>query len=753
MINKLKQIDLLTHISKYLWSYKTEPLWFRFHSSKDDKTASFLVYKDHSRWYRDFSWKYNWWTIIDFHMNYFNLETWEAIKQLLEMYWITNDNIREFKKAPKRFELVENFEKYRLNWTIQSLNIFLQKRGFTFELLEEFKENINEVSKEIWFSENQFVNKDIFKDIIIFPCLNEKKEIIWAKIRRCDNEKILTYNWYIKSVSIWKPKDYEWTQKFSTWLLFDEINNDEVIITEWETDYLILKILWFKSIVWNLWWASSNTLLIKKLVKNVKKIICFYDNDEAWNKWAELLEKKIWRPIRKIIFPKIDWLEKYDINDYFNQWNRKEDFEKLIKKSDFIENIKKEKDQPLYNNRFFYNDTKMEYFDIKGFIFQTSHNLSRHLYLKPKDLEDLRETKKIPTYEWICYFDWWKNWFYNLLDKSKILQPSDNYFIHEEIQFLISNICNNNQKNIDWLEKAIIYKYTHLNDVMIPAVVFHWIQWTWKWLFMKLMEQIFWKNNTQIWLTQEHLEGRFSAYAGQKLIVEYNEVWTSSTIQAKKNMNKLKNIIFADEIQIEKKWKDIVSTENIAWFFLSSNENKPIHLDSSDNWNRRFSIIKTWKFINKEKWWIIAQTIKENYNIENFLSYLFKKFPKINQEKWIIPLDNEDKKDLEFLSETVWNLFFKRIEKAYPNINKITNKERELLLEIYRDEIWENEFNDDRYKIQFFNSWLSMRYKPTVIHINWKSVRWYLINKEIKWEWYFPENFFWTPKKKIKWIL
>jgi hypothetical protein len=34
-------------------------------------------------------------------------------------------------------------------------------------------------------------------------------------------------------------------------------------------------------------------------------------------------------------------------------------------------------------------------------------------------------------------------------------------------------------------------------------------------------------------------------------------------------------------------------TDNIAWFFISSNSNKPLQLDDKDKGNRRFTIIKS----------------------------------------------------------------------------------------------------------------------------------------------------------------
>ena len=204
---------------------------------------------------------------------------------------------------------------------------------------------------------------------------------------------------------------------------------------------------------------------------------------------------------------------------------------------------------------------------------------------------------------------------------------------------------------------------------------------------------------------------------------------------------------------IRKMRQDPISTENIAWFIMSSNDSMPILLDSSDIWNRRFSIIKTWSQIKKDRWEKIAEAIRDKKNIENFLAALFELFPWIEKEKNIFPLENEDKKDLEFLSETAGNLFFKWIEEKYPNINRISNTEREFLLEIYRKEIGENDYNDERYKVQNINRWLSLRYKPTTLKIRWNAVRWYLIDKKVNWPWEFPHEFFDIKPIKPKWII
>jgi hypothetical protein len=40
-------------------------------------------------------------------------------------------------------------------------------------------------------------------------------------------------------------------------------------------------------------------------------------------------------------------------------------------------------------------------------------------------------------------------------------------------------------------------------------------------------------------------------------------------------------------------------------------------------------------------------------NIEDFIAFLFESFPNIENEKYILPLDNQDKRDLEELCESV----------------------------------------------------------------------------------------------------
>gem|GEM_PF-5879505 len=65
------------------------------------------------------------------------------------------------------------------------------------------------------------------------------------------------------------------------------------------------------------------------------------------------------------------------------------------------------------------------------------------------------------------------------------------------------------------------------------------------------------------------------------MIVSFDEIVTNNTNEDVNITNKLKNLIFAEEITINQKYVNMYQTKNSAWFFISSNNNTPIKLDDS----------------------------------------------------------------------------------------------------------------------------------------------------------------------------
>jgi hypothetical protein len=60
---------------------------------------------------------------------------------------------------------------------------------------------------------------------------------------------------------------------------------------------------------------------------------------------------------------------------------------------------KKQNDSPLFDNRIFYDDEKMEFFDIKTMSVKTLYHLSKHYFMTPSEIQDYRRIKKIPSYK------------------------------------------------------------------------------------------------------------------------------------------------------------------------------------------------------------------------------------------------------------------------------------------------------------------------------------------------------------------
>lgn len=413
-IEQLKQKNLLEYVQKTLGTnWKNEIAGVRFKSSKDDKTPSLLVYKDNNKWYFDYSGRLGGGSIIDFEINYFNLENWQAIKNLCDKFGIVEEK-KEFKKSPKRIYLLENFEDYRMEKGNTGFGRFLKTRWFEFEQMQENKEVLSDIAKEFWFAENNFLWDNNYKDFILFPCLDENKKIVGLKYRRTDGEVIPRGN--LDPVK-------EGTVKGSkTGLLFSHLDEDSVIICEWPCDYIVLKFLGYKSVICNLGGVNSNRDRLKQLLKSTKEVISFYDNDPAGKKANKLLSKDLNRPIKEIAYPEIEGKNKFDVNDLFEMWYKKEDFDKLIENSKVSsgeddegdENLIIDKEDGYYIIQAFKDDIKeIKITNFKISIediieFDNNNNIIKILVLKlsngektvygefhPKDTADVRGFKTI----------------------------------------------------------------------------------------------------------------------------------------------------------------------------------------------------------------------------------------------------------------------------------------------------------------------------------------------------------------------
>jgi hypothetical protein len=214
-------------------------------------------------------------------------------------------------------------------------------------------------------------------------------------------------------------------------------------------------------------------------------------------------------------------------------------------------------------------------------------------------------------------------------------------------------------------------------------------------------------------LNQDSIDSRFSPDIDHKLVVEVKELSVTNTEKGIHGMNKLKSIIFEDRIQKEKKGVDTITVDHIAWYIMSSNNSRSIVLDSSTSGNRRFSIIKTTDIrILEEQGRRIEEAIYRNST--DFLAYLFANH---EQKTSIQALENTEKEIAEWLNESISTKFFKWFENKYPEINKITNQQRDTLFILYENEVCEGFDIKDTKFIRNFNNSLGTRYSTAIFKI------------------------------------
>lgn len=166
------------------------------------------------------------------------------------------------------------------------------------------------------------------------------------------------------------------------------------------------------------------------------------------------------------------------------------------------------------NDTYYYIKAVAKYYRKEKNKFFRPMDIAHNLMCTWKELNWLRSNDIIKTYDDLCYYKWGKTGCYNLLDESKILKPSESESpkIDKMIKLLIENVCWYKEENIEYLHKTILYKYHNLNDFTVPAIVFYWAWWSWKWSFITLLSTIFWEQNVMANLWQRDISWSFDTY-------------------------------------------------------------------------------------------------------------------------------------------------------------------------------------------------------------------------------------------------
>lgn len=215
-------------------------------------------------------------------------------------------------------------------------------------------------------------------------------------------------------------------------------------------------------------------------------------------------------------------------------------------------------------------------------------------------------------------------------------------------------------------------------------------------------------------LGQRELTSQFDTYKWQKLVIEFAEVITNNTHSDKLILNKLKNIIWADKITVNEKWVQPYQIENIVWTFISSNSNVPLLLDDKDKWNRRFTLIKSTSSLTN--WKKINNSIRDKKIVSDFLAWLFQQYPQVSELKSYEAHDNQEKRDLEDISQSDAAHFWEWFEENFPDqVWNILKTRIDIEIGKYCEEL---EINDITSFTRWF--WKTSKYPKTRRRFNWK---------------------------------
>ncbi len=718
------------------------------------------------------------WTVFQFMGMYLNTKNDRAVFAWFEENFQIKTAFEKAKpNVSKKTFLTEFHDKYMIQkiWSPQimgAIKTWLTHRGFSHDYLSspEADERIMEVFKYIGFCENPSTMKRKWTEdwlpsrpVLMFPSLDVDGKIIGMKLRKVNNMPEDETTKDSKSINVTGSESW-----VIYWSLAFIKAAKQVIIVEWEPDYIVMRMLGYDNVIGNLGGVNSCREIIRDLIKFTWSVIIAYDNDGPGRKGAQKLAEFCKRQMFyiKYIDRKNVKGEVYkDINEFYEAGFNRDDFENMLKGSTEIKfdddgrGDYDNKDSKVLltmsnENPFIYLRKNYEFYDIYENRIAKKESVTDWMGIDGKDLKEMLMTGEIKKFYDICYLAWGRKDHYNVLDEKIIMLPSKTPKIHPDIEFLINNLCWNNQANTDWIHQAILYKYTHINDVLVPAVLFKGVGGSGKGTFIKLLAKIFANENVMQGLWTQSLTSDFCPYTGHKIIVEINELWGGNHKDAVKILDKLKSMIFEPRIMVNMKGIQPREVDNIAWFILSSNHAKPLQLDAGTSGNRRFTIINTGPGIPIETGRRINEAVSDPEVIQDYLAWLYEAYPEVPGWTSIRSLENEDKQLLTSQSESYVDKFVEWMDQYHPQINKITTLERNRMLYQYRIDMGEDEKVFDRkYDITYFNNSLPHHVVQKKVYIRGKVRHGYQFLKEVKGDGFFDTDRYEQDNLFISWNL
>nr|WP_086494244.1 DUF5906 domain-containing protein [Novosphingobium panipatense] len=176
----------------------------------------------------------------------------------------------------------------------------------------------------------------------------------------------------------------------------------------------------------------------------------------------------------------------------------------------------------------------------------------------------------------------------NLLRVNFVGPLDDGQAPHWIFDTVIRSIGGDKAENIEHIEKLVLAKYLHPEDITLPALVLQDDGGTGKSLFVSvLLGTLFGHRFIADNLSMADLVGKFNSRLEGKVVWFVNE-----SAKGTYSLDDLKRKLGSSTFSIERKGIDSISVPMIAWMVISGNDLAGSVLLSNNDTDRRYSVVK-----------------------------------------------------------------------------------------------------------------------------------------------------------------
>lgn len=176
----------------------------------------------------------------------------------------------------------------------------------------------------------------------------------------------------------------------------------------------------------------------------------------------------------------------------------------------------------------------------------------------------------------------------NMLRTNFIPPIDDGQPPHWLFETVIRSIGGDKAENIEHIEKLVLAKYLHPEDITLPALVLQDDGGTGKSLFVSVvLGTLFGQRHIADNLSMGDIVGKFNSRLEGKVLWFVNE-----SAKGTYSLDDLKRKLGSTTFAIERKGIDAISVPMIAWMIISGNDASGSVLVSNNDTDRRYSIIK-----------------------------------------------------------------------------------------------------------------------------------------------------------------